>query len=147
MGCDQVVWLDALEHRWVEEMGSNNLGFVFGRGADARILTPALTGTLLPGITRDSLLQVARDLGISAEEGRISVDEWREGCASGEITEVFGCGTAAVVTPVGHVKGVGTEFTVGDGKAGPITMRLRERLIGVQTGKEPDTHGWMHRLA
>ncbi len=145
-GCDQVVWLDAAEHRWVEEMGSNNLGFVYGSGPDARIMTPALTGTLLPGITRDSLLQVAADLGYRAEEGRISVEEWQAGCESGEITEVFGCGTAAVVTPVGAVKGANTSFTIGDGTAGPVTAALRERLTGIQTGRVEDTHGWMHRL-
>jgi branched-chain amino acid aminotransferase len=145
-GCDQVVWLDAFEHRWVEEMGSNNLGFVYGSGPGARIVTPALTGTLLPGITRDALLQVAADLGYIAEEGKISVEEWRDGCASGAITEVFGCGTAAVVTPLGRVRGVDGEFTIGDGTAGPVTLALRERLVGIQTGRVEDTHGWMTQL-
>ncbi|GAB2480772.1 branched-chain amino acid transaminase [Jatrophihabitans fulvus] len=145
-GCDQVVWLDAFEHRWVEEMGSNNLGFVYGSGPGARIVTPALTGTLLPGITRDSLLQVASDLGYVPEEGKISVDEWREGAESGQITEVFGCGTAAVVTPIGTVKGESGEFTVGDGTMGPVTSALRERLVGIQTGRVADTHGWMTPL-
>src|SRR6201993_4074013 len=97
-GCDQVVWLDAAEHQWVEEMGGMNLYFVYGTGADARIMTPGLTGTLLPGVTRDSLLKLAPTLGIQAAEGRISVPDWRSGCASGEIAEVFACGTAAVVT-------------------------------------------------
>src|SRR5258708_10190152 len=92
-GCDQVVWLDGFEHRWVEEMGSNNLYFVYGSGDAARLMTPELTGSLLPGITRDSLLTVAADLGIPASEGRISTDEWRDGVAAGEITEVVGCGT------------------------------------------------------
>jgi branched-chain amino acid aminotransferase len=147
-GCDQVVWLDAAEHRWVEEMGSNNLGFVYGSGADARIVTPALSGTLLPGITRDSLLQVAGDLGYTAEEGKISVEEWRDGCESGAITEVFGCGTAAVVTPIGEVRGANGSFSVGNGTgAGPVTAALRERLVGIQQGNVPDTHGWMHKLA
>src|SRR5215467_10128605 len=90
-GCDQVVWLDAAEHRWVEEMGGMNLYFVYGSGADARIMTPALTGTLLPGVTRDSLLKLAPTMGVQAAEGRISVPDWRRGCASGEITEVFAC--------------------------------------------------------
>ena len=103
-GCDQVVWLDAVEHRWVEEMGGMNLYFVYGSGPAARIVTPALTGTLLPGVTRDSLLTLASDLGYTAEEGKISTDEWREGNASGALTEVFACGTAAVITPVGAVK-------------------------------------------
>jgi branched-chain amino acid aminotransferase len=145
-GCDQVVWLDAAEHRWVEEMGGMNLYFVYGSGPSARIVTPALTGTLLPGVTRDSLLTLASDLGYTAEEGKISTDEWREGNASGAITEVFACGTAAVITPVGAVDSDNGEWTVGDGSPGPVTMQLREHLIGIQTGREPDTHGWMHRL-
>src|SRR5947199_324466 len=114
-GCDQVVWLDAAEHRWVEEMGGMNLYFVYGSGPSARIVTPALTGTLLPGITRDSLLTLAKELGYGAEEGKISTDELREGVASGAITEVFACGTAAVITPVGAVAGEHGSWTVGDG--------------------------------
>ena len=145
-GCDQVVWLDAVEHRWVEEMGGMNLCFVFGSGPTARIVTPALTGTLLAGVTRDSLLHVAEELGYIAEEGKISTDEWREGNASGAVTEVFACGTAAVITPVGSVKSAIGSWTVGDGSPGPITMQLREHLLGLQTGRLPDTHGWMHRL-
>jgi branched-chain amino acid aminotransferase len=145
-GCDQVVWLDAVEHRWVEEMGGMNLYFVYGSGPGARIVTPSLTGTLLPGITRDSLLTVAGELGYAAEEGKISTDEWREGNASGALTEVFACGTAAVITPVGSVKSAHAEWTVGDGGSGPVTMQLRERLLALQTGLSPDTHGWMHRL-
>jgi len=145
-GCDQVVWLDAVEHRWVEEMGGMNLYFVYGSGPDARIVTPALTGTLLPGITRDSLLTVGRELGYTAEEGKISTDEWREGNESGAITEVFACGTAAVITPVGAVQSAAGSWTVGDGGSGPITMQLRERLLGLQTGQIADTHDWMHRL-
>ncbi len=142
-GCDQVVWLDAVEHRFVEEMGGMNLYFVRGSGADARIMTPALTGTLLPGVTRDSLLTLAADLGYGAEEGRISTDEWRAGNASGEITEVFACGTAAVITPVGAVRSHSHDWTVGDGQPGPVTMRLRQALLDLQTGAVPDTHGWL----
>src|SRR5579859_2172194 len=126
-GCDQVVWLDAAEHRWVEEMGGMNLFFVFsgGDGQGPQLMTPALTGTLLPGITRDSLLRLAPELGIKATEDRISVEAWRDQCASGELTEVFACGTAAVVTPVGRVKSTSAEWLVGDGSPGPVTMRLR----------------------
>jgi branched-chain amino acid aminotransferase len=145
-GCDQVVWLDAAEHRWVEEMGGMNLYFVYGSGPTARIVTPSLTGTLRPGITRDSLLTLARELGYTAEEGKVSTDEWREGNASGALTEVFACGTAAVITPVGSVKSATGGWTVGDGEPGAVTMQLRERLLAVQTGRMPDTHGWMHRL-
>jgi branched-chain amino acid aminotransferase len=145
-GCDQVVWLDALEHRWVEEMGTNNLYFVYGSGPSARIMTPALTGTLLPGVVRDSLLTVAKDLGYSVDEGRISTDEWQAECASGGITEVFGCGTAAVITPIGEVRSAAADWTVADGRPGPISMQLRKALLDVQTGQAPDAHGWMHKL-
>jgi branched-chain amino acid aminotransferase len=146
-GCDQVVWLDATERRWVEEMGTNNLYFVYGSGPSARVVTPALTGTLLPGVTRDSLLTVARDLGYTAEEGKISTDEWHEGNDSGAITEVFACGTAAVITPVGTVKSAAGGWVVGDGQPGPVTMQLREQLLGIQTGRVADPHGWMHKLS
>lgn len=145
-GCDQVVWLDAHEHRWVEEMGGMNLYFVRGAGDDARLLTPELTGALLPGVTRDSLLTVAADLGLQAEEGRISIDEWQAGNADGSITEVFACGTAAVITPVGQVKSAAGSWTIGDGTPGPLTLRLREHLLDIQHGHAPDTHGWMHVL-
>jgi branched-chain amino acid aminotransferase len=145
-GCDQVVWLDAVEHRWVEEMGGMNLYFVYGSGPGARIVTPALTGTLLPGVTRDSLMTVARGLGFTAEEGKISTEEWRAGNASAAITEVFACGTAAVITPVGTVQSATGTWTVGDGTTGPITAQLREQLLGIQTGRLPDPHAWMHRL-
>ena len=146
-GCDQVVWLDAVEHRWVEEMGGMNLYFVYGSGPSARVVTPALTGSLLPGVTRESLLTIAADLGYAAEEGKISTDEWKAGVESGQITEVFACGTAAAITPVGSVKSETGEFTIGDGTPGPITMQLREHLLGIQTGSVEDTHGWMHVLA
>ncbi|MET8760378.1 branched-chain amino acid aminotransferase [Lentzea sp. NPDC004782] len=141
-GCDQVVWLDAVERRWVEEMGGMNLFFVFGD----KVVTPELTGTLLPGITRSSLLQLASDLGLTVEERRISTDEWEKANASGELTEVFACGTAAVITPVGHVKHAGGEFDVADGGTGSVTMKLRERLTGLQHGHVADTHGWMTKL-
>jgi branched-chain amino acid aminotransferase len=146
-GCDQVVWLDAVEHRWVEEMGTNNMYFVYGSGPSARIMTPALTGTLLPGVVRDTLLTVAKDLGYSVEEGRISVEEWRADNASGELTEVFGCGTAAVITPIGEVRSAAANWTVADGRPGPVTMQLRKALLDVQTGHAPDPHGWMYPLA
>jgi branched-chain amino acid aminotransferase len=145
-GCDQVVWLDALEHRWVEEMGGMNLYFVHGSGEHARIVTPELTGSLLPGITRDSLLTVAKDLGLGAEEARVNVDDWRAGNASGEITEVFACGTAAVITPVGTVKSAEHSWTVGTGEPGEVTTRLRAALLDIQTGRGVDPHGWMRTL-
>jgi branched-chain amino acid aminotransferase len=142
-GCDQVVWLDAAEHSLVEEMGGMNLFFVHG---PSRITTPALTGTLLPGITRDSLLRLAPELGIEAVEGRISIEQWQAQCASGELTEVFACGTAAVVTPVGRVKSPSAQWQVADGEPGPVTMRLREELIAIQYGHTPDPFGWIHKV-
>jgi branched-chain amino acid aminotransferase len=146
-GCDQVVWLDAVERRWVEELGGMNLYFVTGAGADAHILTPRLTGSLLPGVTRDCLLTIAGDLGLPAEETRISIQNWEQGNRDGSITEVFACGTAAVVTPVGSVRTPDAAWTVGDGTPGPVTLRLREQLLRIQTGREPDTHGWLHGTA
>ncbi len=141
-GCDQVVWLDAIERRWVEEMGGMNLYFVYGN----KIVTPELTGSLLPGITRDSLLKIATDLGYEAVEGRVSTDDWKAGNADGTLTEVFACGTAAVITPVGSVKSARADWTVGDGTPGEVTMKLREALLNIQTGAAEDTHGWMHPL-
>jgi branched-chain amino acid aminotransferase len=142
-GCDQVVWLDAVERRWVEEMGGMNLYFVFGEGPQARLVTPELTGALLPGITRDSLLTLARDHGLSVEERRISTEEWEKGVQTGDISEVFACGTAAVITPVGRVAHSGGEFTIGTGGPGPITARLRASLTAIQRGAAPDPHHWM----
>ncbi|MFI9719487.1 branched-chain amino acid aminotransferase [Streptomyces sp. NPDC052396] len=141
-GCDQVVWLDAVERRWIEEMGGMNLYFVHGD----RIVTPELTGSLLPGITRASLLRIAEDLGYEVSEGRISVDDWKNGNADGSLTEVFACGTAAVITPVGSVKSARGGWTIGDGQPGEVTMKLRKALLEIQTGAAEDTHGWMHRL-
>jgi branched-chain amino acid aminotransferase len=145
-GCDQVVWLDAVHREYVEEMGGMNLYFVMGSGPSARVVTPKLTGTLLAGITRDSLLTLAADLGYGVEEISITVDEWRKGVAAGEITEAFACGTAAVITPVGAVKSSTGGWTHGNGESGPIALQLREALLGIQSGVLPDVHGWMERV-
>src|SRR5246127_2389269 len=145
-GCEQVVWLDAVERRYIEEMGGMNLFFVFGSGGSARLVTPELSGSLLPGITRDSLLQLATDAGFAIEERKIDIDEWQKKSAAGEITEVFACGTAAVITPISHVKYGESEFTIGDGESGEVTMALRDTLTGIQRGTFADTHGWMSRL-
>ncbi len=142
-GCDQVVWLDAVEHRYVEEMGGMNLYFVH---ADGSLVTPELTGTLLPGVTRDSILTLGADLGLQVQERRVTTEEWEAGCADGTITEVFACGTAAVVTPVGEVRHAGGSFTVADGQPGTLTMKVRESLLGIQQGTAPDPHGWLHRV-
>ncbi|MFF1960914.1 branched-chain amino acid aminotransferase [Streptomyces sp. NPDC058220] len=141
-GCEQVVYLDALEHRWVEEMGGMNLYFVYGD----RIVTPELTGSLLAGVTRDSLLKLAGDLGYTSEEGRVSKEDWRADTENGTLTEVFACGTAAVITPVGVVKSTAGEWTQSGGEPGEVTMKLRTALLDIQTGTTPDVHGWMHEL-
>ncbi|HIW96625.1 MAG TPA: branched-chain amino acid aminotransferase [Candidatus Corynebacterium gallistercoris] len=145
-GCDQVVWLDAQELKFVEEMGGMNLFFVYGEGENAQIVTPELSGSLLPGVTRASLLQLARDLGYETEERRISTEEWKKSADNGELSEVFACGTAAVVTPVGKVKSLDGEYDINGGATGEVTMRLRETLTGIQRGAVEDTHGWMHTL-
>ena len=123
-----------------------NLFFVFGSGAGAQLVTPPLTGTLLPGITRESLLTLAPDLGIPARESKVSVRQWRAGAASGEITEVFACGTAAVITPVGMVRATNEEWLIADGQPGPVTMKLREELMAIQYGTAPDPYRWMHHI-
>ncbi len=146
-GCDQVVWLDAVDRQRIEEMGGMNLYFVYGAGDSARIMTPALTGSLLPGITRESLITVATDLGIRVDQGEITVDQLKAGCESGEITEVFACGTAAVITPVGTVKSrTNGSFDVAGGKSGEITLALRNALLDIQSGAVADRHNWMHAL-
>ncbi|WP_010122301.1 branched-chain amino acid aminotransferase [Corynebacterium nuruki] len=145
-GCDQVVWLDAIERKYIEEMGGMNLAFIFGTGEDAELITPALSGSLLAGVTRDSLLAVAADEGLKVSEKRFSVQDWKDAAASGAMSEAFACGTAAVITPVGTVKDKSGEFQVNGGKAGEITMKLREHLTGIQRGTVEDTHHWNYTL-
>lgn len=141
-GCDQVAYLDAVEHKWVEELGGMNLYFVYGD----RIVTPTLTGSLLAGVTRDSLLTVAGDLGYASEEARVSIDQWKADGENGTLTEVFACGTAAVITPVGTVKCDAGEWAHSGGQPGEVTLKLREALLNIQRGTAADTHGWMHPL-
>ena len=145
-GCDQVVWLDAAERRYIEEMGGMNLFFVLGTGSEAELVTPELSGSLLPGITRNSLLTLAADAGYKVSERKISVDELREGAESGAISEVFACGTAAVITPVGRVKSATDDYLIGDGSIGEVTQALRDTLTGLQRGTFADKHGWMTTL-
>lgn len=142
-GCDQVCFLDAVERRWVEELGGMNLYFVH---ADGRLVTPELTGTILEGVTRSSILTLAKEEGLHVEERRVDIDEWRRGVTSGEITEVFACGTAAVITPVGRLLWDGGQVETPN-PTGEITTRLRANLVDVQYGRAQDTHGWMRRLA
>jgi branched-chain amino acid aminotransferase len=142
-GCDQVCFLDAVERRWVEELGGMNLYFVHG---DGRLVTPELTGTILEGVTRSSILALAKELGLDVEERRVDIEQWREGVASGGITEVFACGTAAVVTPVGRLVWDGGEVVSAASEAGPVTSKVRQALVDIQYGRADDTHGWMRRL-
>jgi len=142
-GCSQVLFLDPVEGRYLEELGGMNVFLVLG---DGRIVTPELSGSILDGITRSSILQLARDRGMQVEERKVSFDEWKDGVASGAITEVFACGTAAVITPIGELKGEG--FSIGDihAPAGPITMAIRKELTGIQYGRIADRHGWLVKL-
>ncbi len=146
-GCDQVAFLDAVERRWIEELGGMNIFLVH---TDGRLVTPELTGTILEGVTRSSILSIAEDLGHKVEERRVDVGEWREGAASGEIVEVFACGTAAVVTPVGRLAWDGGAVSIGnpdvDGGVGRTTAAIRQALLDVQYGRAEDEHGWLTRL-
>jgi branched-chain amino acid aminotransferase len=142
-GCDQVAFLDAAEGRYVEELGGMNLYFVRDDGS---VITPRTSGTILEGITRSSIIELCGKLGHPVQEGEVDVDEWRDGVSSGRITEVFACGTAAVVTPVGTLKWRGGQ--VGDpDTTGPVTRQVREALVNIQYGRAEDTFGWMHRVA
>lgn len=136
-GCDQVVFLD--QDRNVEELGGMNVVFVY---KDGTIVTPQ-SDSILEGITRDSILQLAADRGHKIEGRAVSIDEWRSGVASGDIVEVFACGTAAVVAPIGVLKG--REF-VDEQPLGPLAQSLRDELTDIQYGRREDTHGWLVRL-
>lgn len=141
--CDQVVFLDAAEHRWVEELGGMNVFFVMD---DGRLITPPLTGTILPGITRESIITLAREEGLEVSEEPYSIDQWRSDAASGKLQETFACGTAAVVTAVGTVRSANGDFTIGSGGPGQLTEKLRMRLADIQRGLAEDKHGWVKRL-
>ena len=142
-GCPQVLFLDSQEGKYIEELGGMNVFLVL---KDGTLVTPELTGSILEGVTRMSIIQLARDRGHQVQERKITIDEWRDGIASGEITEAFACGTADVVTPIAALKGRG--FIAGDehAPAGKLTMSLRQELTDIQSGRLPDRHGWMQRL-
>lgn len=142
-GCDQVVFLDAAEHRWVEELGGMNIFFVF---EDGSLLTPPLGGTILPGITRNSIITLARKAGRKVSEERYSIDQWRADVASGRLREAFACGTAAVVSPIGEIKASNGGFTIGDGNGGPVTDAIKAQLVGIQRGDIADTEGWVRKV-
>ncbi|MCB8876561.1 branched-chain amino acid aminotransferase [Acidisoma silvae] len=143
-GCDQTLFLDAKERRWVEELGGMNVFFVF---EDGSLATPPLEGTILPGITRDSLITLARAEGLTVREERYSIDQWKADAASGKLREVFACGTAAVVAPIGRVASPAGSFTIGNPEVGgPVTTKLRAALVDIQLGQAPDPHGWVQKV-
>ena len=142
-GCDQVVFLDAAERRWVEELGGMNIFFVF---ADGSMSTPPLGGTILPGVTRASLLELGRRRGMAVREEPYSFEQWRSDAITGKLQEAFACGTAAVVTSIGAVRSADGDFTIGDGGEGPIAVSLRDELAGLQRGETEDPFGWRQRI-
>ena len=142
-GCEQVVFLDAVERRWIEELGGMNIFFVFD---DSSMQTPPLGGTILPGITRSSILTLAKDMKIPVREEPYSLDQWRADAASGRIRETFACGTAAVLTPIGTVKSKDGDFVIGNGGSGAQTEKLKSTLIDIQRCRAKDTHGWVHKV-
>ncbi|CCG39690.1 branched-chain amino acid aminotransferase [Magnetospirillum molischianum] len=143
-GCDQVVFLDSKDHRWVEELGGMNIFFVF---EDGSLVTPPLSGTILPGITRASLISLARSEGREVREERYGIDQWRADAASGKLREAFACGTAAVISPIGEIKSTGGDFTIGDGSSGPVTEALKAKLVGIQRGEIADENIWVRKIA
>ncbi|MDN4596562.1 branched-chain amino acid aminotransferase [Leifsonia virtsii] len=141
-GCAQVLFLDSVEGKYLEELGGMNVVLVY---KDGTLVTPE-SDSILEGITLDSVLQLARDRGHKVERRKVTIDEWRDGVESGDIVEVFACGTAAVITPIGELKS--DTFTVGDITAPPgeLTMSLRQELTDIQYGRARDRHNWMYRL-
>lgn len=142
-GHDQVVFLDAVERRWIEELGGMNVFFVFDDGS---VQTPPISDTILEGVTRSSLLMLARDEGMTIREERYSIDQWRADAQSGRMIEAFACGTAAVVTPIGSVTDSHGRFVIGAGGPGQTTERLKQRLVEIQRGVAPDPHNWVMRI-
>jgi branched-chain amino acid aminotransferase len=142
-GCDQVVFLDAVEHRWVEELGGMNLFFVMNDGS---LITPPLTGTILPGITRTSILEIARDLGMKVSEVPYSLEQWRTDAQSGKLAEAFACGTAAVVASIGEIVSSSGSFRLNNTNETPVAKQLKEQLVGIQRGRIADSRGWVRRI-
>jgi branched-chain amino acid aminotransferase len=140
-GCEQVLFLDAVERRWIEELGGMNLWAV---REDGTLITPELTGSILEGVTRDAMLVIAKELGHEVEQRRVDIDEVRKGVDTGQITEVFACGTAAVIASVGTLRWRGGEVTLP--RETPVASALRTALVDLQHGRRPDSYGWMHRV-
>lgn len=142
-GYTQVLWLDGVERRYVEEVGSMNIFFVI----DGKLITPMLTGSILPGITRDSVIKLARHWGIDVTERKISIDEVIDASTNGTLQEVFGSGTAAVISPVGELKYGDKILTIGNGEVGPIAKKMFDAITAIQYGKTEDPFGWIASLA
>ncbi len=142
LGYTQVLWLDGVERRYIEEVGAMNIFFVI----NDEIVTPQLTGSILPGITRMSVLELGKLWGLEVKEIRISIDEVLNGLKEGSVTEVFGAGTAAVITPVGILSYKGEDHLIGNGETGPVATRFYEHLTGIQYGKEKDPFGWIEAI-
>lgn len=142
-GCDQVVFLDALERRYIEELGGMNIFFAFDDGS---LLTPPLGGTILPGITRDSIIALAKDAGTRVREQPYTIEQWRADAISGRLKEAFACGTAAVISPIGKVCSTRGDFLISGGEAGPVAMGLRKQLVDIQYSRAADPHGWIRRV-
>ena len=142
-GCDQVVFLDAVERRWIEELGGMNVFFVFD---DGRLQTPPLNDSILAGITRESIIRLARDAGLQVREEPYAIDQWRADAAGGRLREVFACGTAAVITPIGTVRTREGGFTIAGAAAGPVSKDLLGRLTDIQRCRAADPYGWVQRL-
>ncbi|MBD8080438.1 branched-chain amino acid aminotransferase [Cellulosimicrobium arenosum] len=143
-GCEQVCFLDSGTRTYLEELGGMN---VFVVRADGTLQTPELSGSILEGVTRSSILQLAADRGYETFEAQIPFADLLEGIRDGSVTEVFACGTAAVITPIGRLAGSDFDQTIADGTAGELTTALRSELTDIQTGRAADRHGWMRRLA
>ena len=141
-GFSQVLWLDAKEHKYVEEVGAMNVFFVFGE----KIVTPMLTGSILPGITRDSVIRLAKEMGLDVEERRISIDEVLDGIKTKKLTEMFGSGTAAVISPVGLLHYQDTNYHINDNQVGKITKTFYDKLIDIQYGRVEDKLDWSYEL-
>jgi branched-chain amino acid aminotransferase len=141
-GYDAILWLDAKHHRYIEEIGAMNILFVF----EGKLITSPLLGTILPGITRESLLRMARDEGRPVEERRMSIEEVTAGIEKGTLTEAFGAGTAAVVTPIGTIGWAGKDYVIGGNKPGPFTQHIYDTLTGIQCGKVKDPYGWVRTI-
>ncbi len=142
MGYSQVLWLDGVERKYIEEVGAMNVMFKI----NGEIITPALTGSILPGITRMSCIQVLTDMGYRVSERLLSIDELTEAMANGTLEEAWGCGTAAVVSPIGHLFYKEHAYTVNGNEIGPVTQTLYDTLTGIQWGKRDDPYNWVYKL-